>query len=109
MLSSTKFDMQVLTRYTLCMKSVNALQVRQSLGRILDQLDRAGEPILVEKGRQPRAVLLPLALFHERFVDKTVHEERLRIERRILERQKAPARRGPPAEVIVRELRGPLP
>jgi PHD/YefM family antitoxin component YafN of YafNO toxin-antitoxin module len=92
------------------MKRVNALQVRQSLGRILEQLDRGGEPILVEKGRQPRAVLVPLRLFRERFIDKTVHAERLELERRIKElRQRPGVRAGPPAEVLIRELRGRLP
>jgi len=92
------------------MKHVNALQVRQSLGKILDQLDRAGEPVLIEKGRQPRAVLLPLKLFRERFADKTVHEERLEIERRIVELgQRLRPRRGASTREILRELRGPLP
>ncbi len=92
------------------MKRVNALQVRQSLGRILDQLDRAGEPILVEKGREPRAVLVPLGLFRERFVDKTVHEERMAIGRRIAElRRGRRAGRDRPAEHLLRELRGALP
>lgn len=48
---------------------VTALELRNRLGSILDQLDRDQEPIIVEKGRQPRAVLLPLALYRERFLD----------------------------------------
>jgi len=95
------------------MKSVNALRVRQSLGRILDDLDRDGEPVLVEKGRLPRAVLVPLQLFRERFVDKTVHEERRALERWFEERRhshdKADTRDGPDAVALVREMRGPLP
>ncbi|MBI3073446.1 MAG: type II toxin-antitoxin system Phd/YefM family antitoxin [Deltaproteobacteria bacterium] len=91
------------------MKSVNALEVRQALGKILDRLDRDGEPIIVKKGREERAVLVPLKLFLERFVDKTVHEERLRLARQFLVQQRAKTRKGPPAEVLVRQLRGPLP
>jgi PHD/YefM family antitoxin component YafN of YafNO toxin-antitoxin module len=92
------------------MRRVNALQIRQSLGKILDQLDRAGEPVMVEKGRQPRAVLVPLKLFRERFTDKTIHEERLQIERRIVELGRAlRPRRGDPTTKVLRELRGPLP
>jgi antitoxin (DNA-binding transcriptional repressor) of toxin-antitoxin stability system len=99
----------VYTYYALCMRRVNALQVRQSLGKILDSLDRAGEPILVEKGRQPRAVLVPLRLFRERFVDKTVHAERQELERAILDfRPRLRAGRGRSAERLVRELRGNL-
>ena len=91
------------------MKRVNALEVRQALGRVLDQLDRDGEPILVEKGREARAVLIPLKLFQERFVDKTVHAERLLIQEAILERQKRKPRSGPRSDVLLRALRGPLP
>jgi PHD/YefM family antitoxin component YafN of YafNO toxin-antitoxin module len=90
-------------------KRVNALKVRQALGRVLDELDRHNEPVLVEKSRQPRAVLVPLRVFHERFVDLTLHEERLELERRILELQGARTHEGPPAEELLRELRGRLP
>lgn len=91
------------------MKRVNALKVRRAFGAILDQLERSGEPILVEKGREPRAVLVPLRLFRERFIDKTIHEERLLLERWFAERQHTRPRKGPPAEILVRQLRGPLP
>jgi prevent-host-death family protein len=93
----------------LCMKVVNALQIRQSLGKILDEVERSGEPVLVERGRQPKAVLVPLRLFRERFVDKTVHEERLLLERHIRERQQVRPRKGPAAVDLLRALRGPLP
>lgn len=92
------------------MKRANALQVRQSLGRILEQLDESGEPILVEKGRQPRAVLVPIKMFRERFVDKTVHAERLELERRIEELgRRSGVRAGPSSEELLRALRGSLP
>lgn len=91
------------------MKRVNALEVRRAFGKILDQLERSGEPILVEKGRAPRAVLVPLRLFRERFVDKTIHEERLLPEVWFAERQHARPRKGPSAETLLRQLRGPLP
>lgn len=92
------------------MKRVNALQVRQALGRILDQLDRDNEPLLLEKERQPRAVLVPLRLFRERFADRTVHEERIAIGKRIEELGRTvKLRRGPKTTELIRELRGPLP
>ena len=72
-------------------------------------MDRDGEPILVEKGREARAVLIPLKLFQERFVDKAVHAERLLIQEAILERQKRKPRSGPRSDVLLRALRGPLP
>ncbi len=57
------------------MKRVNALALRQSLGSVLDDLD-AGGPILVEKARRPRAVLISLEDYRERFVDRIAAEER---------------------------------
>ncbi|MBI4704569.1 MAG: type II toxin-antitoxin system Phd/YefM family antitoxin [Deltaproteobacteria bacterium] len=91
------------------MKSVNALQVRQSLGRVLDELDATEEPILVERGRRPVAVLLPLRIFHQRFADLAVHEERLALARWIEARQQVRALDAAPAEAMLRGLRGSLP
>jgi hypothetical protein len=55
-------------------------------------------------------VLVPLKLFRERFLNKTVYAERLELERRIRELGQRPGgRAGPPAEVLIRELRGRLP
>jgi prevent-host-death family protein len=60
---------------------VTALELRNRLGSILDRLDRDQVPIIVEKGRKPRAVLIPLSLYHERFLDlqeKALREELIR-------------------------------
>ncbi len=54
--------------YTILMK-VNALQIRQSFGKILKKLQASDEPIIVEKGRIPVAVLISLKTFKERFID----------------------------------------
>jgi uncharacterized protein (DUF2249 family) len=48
---------------------VSALQVRQSLGRILEKLKKTDEPIIIEKGREPVPVLISLRVFEERFID----------------------------------------
>jgi antitoxin (DNA-binding transcriptional repressor) of toxin-antitoxin stability system len=40
------------------MEEVNALKVRNNLGEILDRLNEKGEPILISKGREIRAVLV---------------------------------------------------
>ena len=61
--------------YTSDMK-VNALQVRQSLGKILDHLKLVDEPIVIEKGREPVAVLISLKMFRERFVDYREEQKR---------------------------------
>ena len=49
------------------METVNALELRQSLGKVLDQLERGGEPILVCRRRTPAAVLVSLKDYLERF------------------------------------------
>jgi antitoxin (DNA-binding transcriptional repressor) of toxin-antitoxin stability system len=54
---------------SLCMKSVNALAVRQSLGSILADLEAGGEPVLVTRDRKPVAALVPIDIFRQRFVD----------------------------------------
>jgi PHD/YefM family antitoxin component YafN of YafNO toxin-antitoxin module len=58
---------------------VNALQVRQSLGRILEKLKKTDEPIIIEKGREPVAVLISLRVFKERFIDYREEQKRLEL------------------------------
>jgi PHD/YefM family antitoxin component YafN of YafNO toxin-antitoxin module len=55
---------------------VTALQVRQSLGRILEKLRKQDEPIIIEKAREPVAVLISLKAFRERFVDWREEQKR---------------------------------
>ncbi len=55
---------------------VNALQLRQSLGKILDRLKEEDEPIVIEKGREPVAVLISLRMFRERFIDYREEQKR---------------------------------
>jgi prevent-host-death family protein len=66
-------------------KSVNALELRQSLGKVLRTLERDGGPILVERARRPSAVLISLKDYNERFVDRAADDERRAIVRRIEE------------------------
>lgn len=47
----------------------NALQLRQSLGKILKKLAASKEPIIIEKNREPVAVLISYKTFKERFID----------------------------------------
>ena len=58
------------------MEKVNALALRQSLGRVLKNLSKSGRPILVEKGRKPAAVLISLDDYRKRFVDKIADDQR---------------------------------
>ena len=58
------------------MKRVSALALRQSLGRVVAMLQRTGEPVLLQRGRRPVAVLISLRDFQERFVEKAASEAR---------------------------------
>ena len=58
------------------MDTVNALELRQSLGKVLDQLERNGMPILVCRGRTPAAALVSLKDYRERFVDRDADDRR---------------------------------
>ena len=56
---------------------VNALKIRHALGQVLETLKRTGGPIIIEKGREPVAVLISLKAFQERFIDYREQEKRL--------------------------------
>ena len=89
------------------MKRVNALKLRQSLGQVLEELDSEG-PILIEKGRRPRAVLISLRDFEERFVDRQARDARRALATSILATRD---HTEPSAASVVgdlRALRGPL-
>ncbi len=58
------------------MKTVNALTVRNRLGEVLDYLERTGQPVLVSKGRQVRAALVPIEDFRRRFLDRQAEDRR---------------------------------
>lgn len=58
------------------METVNALKLRNNLGAVLDQLTETGEPILVSKGRQVRAVLITPEQYEKRFIDWQAEKEK---------------------------------
>lgn len=87
------------------MKKVNILELRQSLGKIVATLERAGQPILLERRRQPVAVLISLHDFQERFVEKAATEARDHILEEI-DRMAVRSVEHTPATEILRELRG---
>lgn len=65
------------------MESVNALELRQSLGKVLDQLERGGEPILVYRRRTPAAALVSLKDYRERFADRAADDQRREVVARL--------------------------
>jgi prevent-host-death family protein len=91
------------------MEKANALELRRALGGVLKKLERRGEPILIEKGRKPTAVLITLKDYHERFVDTVAAAERERLAEEILAMRRYARRSRRRAADFVRELRGPLP
>jgi prevent-host-death family protein len=86
------------------MIKTNALALRQNLGSIIDRLYKHGEPILIEKGRQPVAVLISLDDYKKRFVDAAADIQR----RELMEKVRSASIKLPPGKSsleIVREIR----
>lgn len=87
------------------MNAVSALDVRNSLGRILDDLDSTGEPIVINKGRNARAVLISLEDFERRFIEYQAQERRKELIERV-RRMRAPVSGGVDTVELLRRLRG---
>jgi PHD/YefM family antitoxin component YafN of YafNO toxin-antitoxin module len=86
-------------------KTVNALEIRNNLGRVLDELEESKQPVLVSKGRRIRAVLISPEDFKLRFIDRQAEAEKESWLKK-LEELRAP-RRGEIASLdVLRELRG---
>jgi len=58
------------------MEEINALTMRNNLGKILDRLRKKGEPIFISKGREIRAVLVTPEQFERRFLDWQSEEKK---------------------------------
>lgn len=86
------------------MKRVNAITLRQSLGKILASLERTGEPILLERGKRPVGVIVSLRDFEERFVEKAAAEARRELMEE-MDRLARPSVDATPAVKVIRELR----
>lgn len=81
---------------------VTALEVRQSLGKILRKLEKMDEPIIVEKGRRPVAALISLKAFRRRFIDYQEKQKREALLNAFREAGAAPAL---DSLLVLRELR----
>ena len=74
------------------MKRINALEMRQSLGKVLRELEKGSGPVLVEQRRHPVAVLISIEDYQRRFADRDADEKRKEIVAKIRElRFKAPS------------------
>jgi prevent-host-death family protein len=89
------------------MRTVNALEIRNRLGAVLDDLERTGEPIILSKGRRPRAVLISLDDFNRRFVDRQTEDRKKQLLGRVMA-ARAPGVPGSDSLTVLRELRGEL-
>ncbi|MBW2039913.1 MAG: type II toxin-antitoxin system Phd/YefM family antitoxin [Deltaproteobacteria bacterium] len=87
------------------MRTVNALKIRNNLGEVLDMLTETGEPIMVSKGRQIKAVLITPEQFKRRFLDYQA-EERKRHLLKSIEGLKANNVETKESVEVLRELRG---
>ena len=87
------------------MKTVNALQVRNQLGKILEELEQGKEPILLSKGRKVRAALITIEDFQRRFLDRQAEEAREKW-RDALHELRAPRVGSRSSLDTLRELRG---
>lgn len=85
------------------MKSVNAVELRQSLGRVCASLQRGGPPVLLAKGRKPVAVLISLQDFHERFAERAAAEARRALLQEIDALARPAADTTPAAEILRQE------
>lgn len=74
------------------------------MGTALADLQRTGEPIFLEKGRQKMGVIISMRDFEERFAEKAAADAResLIAEMRLLAR---PSVDKSPSEEIIRQLR----
>ena len=86
------------------MKKINALQLRQSMAKIIESVEKSGEPILLERGRKPAAVIISIQDFKSRFADKDAEAARIETVNRIKGMELESVRKES-AEVLVREIR----
>jgi PHD/YefM family antitoxin component YafN of YafNO toxin-antitoxin module len=87
------------------MEEVNALKIRNNLGEILDRLNDKGEPILISKGRQIRAVLVTPEQFEKRFLDWQAKEEKKRLLEGV-KRLRMRKKESLSSMTVLRQLRG---
>ncbi len=87
------------------MEEVNALQIRNNLGEILDRLNDKGEPILISKGRKIRVVLVTPEQFEKRFLDWQAHENKKRF-LEVVKRLRKGKKENLSSITVLRQLRG---
>ena len=80
----------------------SALQFRQEFGAVLDQMERGGAPIIIERNSEAIAVLVSYETFQKRFIEHQTTAARAQL----LERFKSARRPSAVATLdLIRELR----
>lgn len=87
------------------MKTVNALTMRNNLGKVLHDLEETKEPVLVSKGRKIMAALISIEDFQHRFIDRQAEEEKVQWMQRLHD-LRAPRAGNLASLDALRELRG---
>lgn len=85
------------------MKSLRAVDLRKSLGRVARSLERGGEPVALTLRGRAVGVLISVRDWQERFTSRAAQEERRQLVAEILaDRRPSPL----PIEDAIAELRG---
>ncbi|MCX5895567.1 MAG: type II toxin-antitoxin system Phd/YefM family antitoxin [Proteobacteria bacterium] len=87
------------------MKTINALTLRNNLGKILETLTKSGEPILLSKKNSIKAVLITPEDFKKRFLDVQAEEDKRAFLENI-KKLKATKTEKKDSLQVIRELRG---
>lgn len=87
------------------METVSALKLRSNLGEVLEKLNKTGEPILVSKGKNIKAVMITPEQFEKRFFDK-LNSERQDEFLKKLEGMREKATRCEDSLEVLRQIRG---
>ena len=82
------------------METVDARELRRSLGSVLDRLERGGGPILVCRRRTPAAALVSLRDYSERFVDREADERRRDVVARLRQLEFEPPTQGTTLDIL---------
>lgn len=56
--------------------TINALKIRNQFGEVLELLEKEKQPILIEKRKKVKAVLISYDDFLNRFIDKQAEEKK---------------------------------
>ena len=86
------------------MRHINAVELRQSVGKVVKLLEKYNEPLILDKGNKAVAVLISLKDFNERFVEKAAEEARIELIRKI-DKMAMTSKDPKTAEDLLRDLR----